>query len=809
MYEANKSSADENILRMLLAMFLPYWPLFALLIPLFLIGAWGYLKTTIPVYEAAATLIIKDENKGVDDAKAMEAMNPFDSKKIVENEIEVIQSRTLMSAVVRNLQLYAPVFEDKLVGSKPAYNTSPIIVELKNPDLIFQPKGAEALKFYFEYDSINNMVKIQDKTYPVDEWVRGPAFGETKFKLNVNKSGAAKRPLYYTFTHPKNMTRGLLGGLEANPTDKLSTVVRLTYKDPIPQRAENILNHLIAAYNQKAVSDRDNLASNTLTFIEERMNKVEKELNELESSIQRFRSEEGVVNLSEQGKLYLQDVGEYDRQIASSSRQLAILNKVDQYVVSKKNKSGLVPSTLGIEDPVLTQLLEKLYNSEIEYERLRKTTAENNPILTSVANEINKIRPSIRENIKNQKSNLRASLGNLSYNVNRSASALNNIPEKERALLEIERGKEIKNELYSFLQQKREETALSYAPNGGDGRVVDLAQSSAGPVSPKKSLIYLIAIVLAMSFGLGYIIFKEMMNRNVLFRSEIENAIDAPVVMELPDLSVVSEYNESKKPSNTLTHITNRLGLRNVFYSKKEAIETSSRPSEALLIDHFRQLGASLGLYSRDFKKKKILITSSIAGEGKSFVATNLAYCLAQSGKKVALLDMDFLKPQTSRLFKLVDHKGILDFLSYGADYNEILANSQGNKNLFIVPVGKKVKNHTQLLLNGKLDVLFEELSRNFDYVLIDAAPVNLVADVKLLAAYSDETLYVIRHGKTPLKVIKHLDDSRILKSLNKVSVVFNGIKQRGLIKGDYTYGYGYDYNLYGEDYGSLVEQKS
>ncbi len=807
MHEVNNPNTDENILRMLLSMFLPYWPLFALLIPLFLIGAWGYLKTTTPIYEAAATLIIKDENKGVDDYEVMEGMNPFDSKKIVENEIEVIQSRALMNQVVKNLQLYAPVFENKLIGSKPAYNTSPILIELKNPDKVFQPQNSSPLKVYFEYDSIKKMVKIKDKTYPLDEWVRGPAFGETKFKLNPNKLSSTKRDLFYTFVHPKALTGALLNGLEANPTDKLSTVVRLTYKDPIPQRGENILNHLISAYNQKAVSDRNELATNTLTFIEERMNKVEKELNELEFSIQRFRSEEGVVNLSEQGKLYLQDVGEYDRQIARSSRQLAILNKVEQYVVSKNDQAGLVPSTLGVEDPVLTQLLGKLYDSEIEYERLRKTTAENNPILTSLANEINKIRPSILESIRNQKNNLRASLGNLSYNVNRSESALNNIPEKERALLEIERGKEIKNELYSFLQQKREETALSYAPNGGDGRVVDLAQSSAGPVSPNSSLIYLVSLVLALSIGLGFIIFKEMMNKNVLFRSEIEKFVDYPVILELPHLSVVDEYNESQKPSNNLTLLTNKLGLRNIFYSNSKDADAKIKPGEAVLVDSFRQLGASLGLYSRNFTKKKILVTSSIAGEGKSFVCTNLAFCLAQSGKKVALLDMDILKPQTSRFFNLVNHKGILDFLSYGADYNEVLANSPNNKNLFVVPVGKSGKNHTQLLLNGKLDFLFEKLSRDFDYVIIDSAPVNLVADVKLLAEYSDETLYVIRHGKTPLKVIKHLDDSGILKGLKNISLVFNGIKQRGLVKGDYNYGYGYDYMVYGEEYGSFVEQ--
>lgn len=804
MNEVNKSSADENILRMLLAMFLPYWPLFALLIPISLIGAWGYLKTTTPIYEAAATLIIKDENKGVDDAKVLEAMNPFDSKKIVENELEIIKSRTLMTKVVKNLQLYAPIYEDKFYGSKEAYTASPIVVELRNPENIVQPASGESLKFYFEYDSIHKLVKIKNKSYPIDEWVEGPIFGQTRFKLNENKSNTAKRALFYSFVNPKKLTLGLLNGLEASPTDKLSTVVRLTYRDPIPQRGEKILNHLIAAYNQKAITDRDDLASNTITFIDDRMDKVEKELQELESSIQRFRAEKGVVDLSEQGKLYLYDIGEYDRQIASLNRQFAVLNKVDQYVISKKNQSGIVPATLGVEDRVLSQLLEKLYNSEIEYEKLRKTTAENNPILRSLVDEINKLRPSILENIRNQKNNLTASLSSLNYNANQSASALKNIPEKERALLEIERGKKIKNELYSFLQQKREETALSYAPNGGDGRIVDLAQSSAGPVSPKSSIIYLVALILAFGIGLGYIIFKEMMNRNVLFRSEIENSLNAPVILELPHLDDVKE---SKKPSNFLGHVFNKLGVKNIFNSGEKTTETHQ--NEAVLLNHFRQLSSSMGLYDRVFKKKKILITSSVEGEGKSFVSTNLAYCLAQSGKKVALVDMDFLKPQTTSYFKLHNKKGVLDYLSYQADYKEISTNSNGNKNLTIVPVGNKVNDHTQLLLNGKLDVLFEELSRAFDYVIIDSAPANLVADVKLLAEYSDETIYVIRQGTTPLKILKHLDDTETLKNLKNVSVVFNGIKQRGLVKGDYNYGYGYNTNLYREAYGSELESQS
>ncbi len=797
MYEAKKSNDEENILRILLSLFLPYWPLFAVLIPLSLILAWGYLKTVTPVYEASATLIIKDENKGVNDPQLMEGMNPFDSKKIVENELEVIQSRSIMTQVVKNLQLYAPVFENKLFGTKPAYTTSPIIIELKNPESIYQPTGAE--KYYFEYDSIKKTVQIEGKNYPIDQWVEGPAFGETKFKLNPISAASTDGDYFFTFQHPKNLAMGLLGGLKASATDKLSTIVRLTYRDAIPLRGENILNHLIATYNQKAISDRDDLAAKTLAFIDDRMNKVEKELNELETTIQQFRSEKGVVNLSEQGKLYLQDVGEYDRQIAVINRQLAVLQKVDQYVVSKKNQSGLVPSTLGVEDPVLTQLLEKLYDSEIEYERLRKTTAENNPILTSIANEIKKLRPSIRENIRNQKNNLRASLANLNSDADRSASALNNIPEKERALLEIERGKEIKNALFSFLQQKREETALSYAPNGGDGRIVDYAQSSAGPVSPKRSLFYIVAFMVACSLGIGYIVYKEMMNRNVLFRSEIEKYTDIPVVLELPHLGQITENENQLNPTDLIGKVTHALGIKNVF--RFEQHDAVPQLGEAVLLPHFRQLGGYMGLYSRDFKKKSILVTSSIEGEGKSFVSTNLAYCMAQSGKRVALIDMDFLKPQTTTHFGLLKNIGIIDYLAETATYFEILTNNNGNRNLFVVPVGRNTKNYTGLLLNGKLNELFDNLSRDFDYVIIDAAPVNLVAEVQLLMEYSDENLMVIRHGKTPLKVLKHIEDSPALKDLQNISIVFNAIKQRGLTTSDHNYGYGYGTMDYGEEY--------
>jgi len=793
----NIPKVEENIFTILLSRFVPYWPLFVMVVPISLFVAWIYLKTATPVYEATATLIIKDENKGVDDAKMMDAIDAFDSKKIVENEIEVIRSRFIMNQVVDSLCLYAPIFEKKTLGNKPAYDSSPVLVQLKKPKRA-AILGQEDVKMFFNYDNYRRIIRVNDTSFKLNEWVEVPGIGELRFKENPNKTAFTDRPLYCTFINPKTVSRSILGRLAVSPANKLSTVISLVYRDLIPSRGEHILNYLVAAYNQKAVTDRNLLADSTLKFIEERMDNVEKELFDLEGEIQTYRSTEGVVDLSEQGKLYLKDVVDYDRQIADINRQLAVLKRVEKYVISKKGKSGVVPSTTGINDFVLTELLQKLYSSEIEYEKLRKTTAENNPILVSVANEIQKIRPSILETIRSHRNNLRASLGNLTYNSERSNSELKTLPEKERTLVEISRRKAIKSDLFSFLQQKREETALSFAPNFGDGKVVDFAESTYVPVNPKPMIAYLMALVGAFLLAISYVLFKEILGSKVLFRSEIERYTNIPVVAELSfvDMEHTEEGKDAVKNENSIfkkaLDLIEKLGINTNYFRLRKANTEPLKPGEAILPEQFRQLGASLGLYDRTFSKKRILVTSSVGSEGKSFVSTNLAYSLAQAGKKIALLDMDFIKPYTSEYFDLTERVGILDLLDNRASYQDVLNSIPSSKNLKVVPTGDNYGDYTKLLLNGGLDSFFEKLSKDFDYVIMDSAPVDLVADVNLLSEYSDQTLFVIRHDSTPKHVIKNLGQSAMLKKAKDVAIVFNGVKKRGMINEDLGYGYGY-----------------
>jgi tyrosine-protein kinase Etk/Wzc len=764
MFMASKvSNSEDNLFSTLLYKYLPFWPLFVVMLMLSLLGAWGYLHYfAIPIYKTSATLIIKDDTKGVDESRMTQSIDAFTSNNIVENEIKVIHSRALMKQVVKELRLYAPIYEEGKFKSVLAYTSSPIRIRLKEPD-----KAVDIEKVYFTYNPEKNNVKIGSKTYPVGKWINTP-YGELRFVKNFRKTHPATEPLYFSIVNPKRATDELLEKLDIAAENKLSTVVNLQFFDPVPERGEDILNNLIAAYNQVAITKRNKLAANTLEFVQDRIKLVEQELGDLENKVEKYKSSEGVVDLSEQGKLFLQNVGDNDRKISDINLQLAVLDKVEKYVISKNKTAGIVPSTLGINDIVLTELLQKLYDSEILYQRLSKTTAENNPMLVSVADEIEKIRPSILEQIRNQRVALKASLANLGSTNSQYNAVLQNIPRKEKELLEISRQQAIKNNAYSFLLQKREETVLSYAPTSEDTKIVDIAEASILPISPQPIQVYLIAVIVACALGFVFVSGQELLHGKVLFRSEIQNLTKAPVVAELS-------------------------------FVKNQKDSLFEKPSEVFVIEQFRQLRATLGFYGRTFSKKKIMITSSIPGEGKSFVSSNLAYSLATSRKKVALVDFDLRNPNTTKLFNLYQQKGMTEYLIEEIEPKDIVYTT-GFSNLYLVPAGINVGDNTELLLNGKLEAFFAYLDKEFDYVIIDTPPLDLVSDAYLLSEYCDVTLLVMRHAHTPKTIVQRLSQSNKLKSLTKVGIVFNGVKPRGFVKGKYGYGYGYGHeNRYGE----------
>ncbi|MBS9524520.1 polysaccharide biosynthesis tyrosine autokinase [Litoribacter alkaliphilus] len=756
----NHHESEENLLTSIINKYLPYWPLFAFLLILSMSAALLLHRHTTPVYKITATLLIKDEQRGVDDARMLESMNAFASKKIVENEIEVLQSRALLKTVVSSLKLYAPIFEELQFKSLPAFTTSPIQIELEDPNTIIQGSG-KAEKIPFTFHSEKGVVLLEGKTYPIDKWHDTP-YGKMRFTLNEFFTEQSRSPLYFSLIHPKKVIDEIQKKMEVLPVNKLSTVVNIYYKDQVPSRGEEILNRLIGEYNKASHNERNMLATNTMNFLEERLATVEQELEDLEKVVQQYKTTKGVVDLSEQGKMYLQNVGDYDRRIADINMQLSVLDNIEVYVRSKEKNGGIVPSTLGLNDAILTQLLEKLYESEIQYERLKRTTAENNPILLSIQNEIEKIRPGILENVNNQRANLQASLGNLTANTGRFNAALGNIPQQERELLELNRRKAIKNDLFSYLLQKREETALTYAPSEADSRLIDAAESVLRPVNPRPEFLFPLAFILPFILGVTIVTGKEMLSNKILYRSDIEAYTDTPVLSEL-------------------SHITRKRKRQYPNYN------------DPLLAEQFRDLAVNSGLFVKD-KYKKIMLTSVLPGEGKSFVSANLAVNLAKLGKRVVLVDLDTRNPNTSVQFGCFKKLGLTDYLSSETKADAIV-HSTNYPNLCLIPSGKELGENTKLLLHEKLGKILRVLEASFDYIIIDTPPISLVADAYFISNYCDKSFLVVRHNYTPKNVIKHLDQSSKLKNLMKVGIIFNGIKVRGMFSKQYGYGYGYNFN--------------
>ncbi len=775
-----------NIISVVTNWYLPYWPMFLVLLVLGLAGAWAYLKFySIPVYETYATIMVKDEKKGVDESGVLEALQIYPTKNIVENEMEVIHSRKLMEKVVEQLQLYAPVYE--AAGNKgkmkatSAYISSPITIIARKPDEL-KSTGDSVVNFQVNYYDDNNSgefknvddarvkeVVIGNNVYPVNQWVSTP-YGELKFEKNERQTEAPGGPMFFRLSKPKNVAPGYIASLEVKSSSKLSSTINLTFRDEVRDRGEDIVNKLLVAYNRLSIEEKKGTASNTLEFIETRLAKVEKELDSIEQRIQTFRTDKGVVDLSAQGRQYLENVGSNDRKMVDLSMQLASLNEMERYVSSKENKGDIIPATMGISDPVLTELMQKLYSGKLEYEKLMKSTGENNPFATAIAKEIEQISPIILEKLRAQRINLEASKKDLASISGGYNSMLRTIPQKERELMNISREQVTKKSIYNYLLEKREQSALASSSAISDSKIIDMASSSNDPVAPKKTLIYFAVLAVSMGLGIGLVSAKEMLNKKILFRSEIEALTIVPVIAEI----AANKENES-------------------------LLKTGSKTS--VVAEQFRHLRAAIGLVGRQksLDIKRMLITSSISSEGKTYVSTNLARSLALAGNKVVLVDLDIRIPKTSSIMGVIDKPGVAEFLEGSKDPEEIINNTM-DENLFVVSAGNGKDNSRELILGGRLKNLVTYLTATFDYVVLDASPIDPVSDSYIFSEFCDLTLFVMRHNRTPKTMVQLLDDNNKFKALKNPHIVFNGIRSRGIMSGMYGYSYGYGYeNVYRE----------
>lgn len=763
------SDTEEVSLDEIFDKYTPYWPWFILLIALALSAAWFYLKYKNPIYQTTASILVKDEKKGVGAMDPLEAFDLFGGKKSVENEVEILQSKTLMQEVVQNLNLYAPVKISGRVRTANGYVASPITIQVKNLESIKYIKDVS-----FDYEQSKNLVLIEKSEYPLDVWNSTP-YGILMFTQNHNYKGkynVKEDDLKYFFSlnNIKTTANSILKQLTVSQSGKLSTVINISLNGEIPEMNEGVINELLKVYNEAAILDKNILAANTLKFVDDRLKYVVHELDSVEGSLQNFRSSNKLTDVGAQGQIFLQTVAQNDKQISDINMQLAILDQVSNYVKNNNSIGGIVPSTLGVSDPTLTNLLQQLNELELRYEQSKKIVPENNPSVVSLVDGIAKLKPLIEVNISNQRKNLLAAQTQLISTNSNYSSILSTIPQKERELLSISRQQSIKNNIYTFLLQKREETALSFASAVADTRIIDLPETLNIPVSPKNKLIYLGAFLGAFALGIGVIYLKDLLTRTVQSKSELEKNTNVPILGEVG-------FDNSKNP------IVIAEGKR------------------SFIAEQFRQMRTSLGYLGIDETHKRIMITSSISGEGKSFIAINLGISLSLMDKKVAILELDLRKPKLSEVFQISRAVGLTNYLVGKKTLSEIMKPT-GLENLILLPSGPIPPNPSELISNGKLEVLLSELEQQFDYILIDTAPTNPVTDAFLISPMADVSVYVVRHDYTPKMFLPKLEQFKENGRLKNVAVVYNGVRGKGIGKYGYGYGYGYGYT-------EEVEQKN
>lgn len=766
---------EETSLSEIINKYLSFWPWFAILLVLGLTATWLYLRYTLPVYKSNATLLIKEDKKGPSgaDLGPLQAFDLFGSANSVENEAAILKSRTLMQEVVINLHLYAPIYVEGRVRDQSAYAVSPIVIEAKYPDSIPKLKpGTEPLEIPISINSPQQSVTINKVNYPLNQFVHTP-YGELKFLTNphyIVPSTPSIEKFFFVLKNVETVANQLLSVTNIT-TDKVSNVIGLSIEDEVPVRGEDILNQLLKVYNDAAILDKNMLAGNTLKFVEDRLKFVSHELDSVEAGLQHFKAYNQITDITTQGQIYLQMVAANDQKLSELDMQLAALDQVEKYVKSGGTVGGVVSiSSMEMPNPSFNANIQKLIELELQYSQLRKTVPENNPQVQALLDGINKLKPNILENVVNQRRNILASRKDLASVNNSYNSLLRTVPEKERELLSISRQQAIKNGIYTFLLQKREETALSYASAVPDSRVIDHAQTEDKPVSPKKILVYLIGIILSLGLGFAIIYLRDLLTYTIQSREEIEKYTKAPILGEV------------------------------VFDTSKSAIVIADG-KRSFIAEQFRQLRTSLGYMGLDETRKKILVTSSISGEGKSFIAVNLGISLSLMGKKVILLELDLRKPKLSDLLNISRNVGISNYLIGKKTPHEIIKDT-GIDNLSLITSGPLPPNPSELISNGRIEDLFEYLSEIYDYILVDTAPVGPVTDAFILSPKCDATLFIVRYDYSPKAFVKKFEEYRSNNLLKNISIVFNGIKQGG--RGGYGYG---AYGRYGYGYGYTEEQ--
>lgn len=750
-------------LRKLLDKVISYWYWFLLCVVAGIALSWLYLRYATPDYKVNAKILIQDDQKGGDSPEKdmLQQLQIFNSKSNVDNEMEIIKSRSLMEKTVRDLQLNVSYWLEGRLKTAEQFRKLPFAVQWTNlndtlPDAEYVVRPLSESKVHVSAEGIVNKDISWNDTLHLPEGVmkvmRQPGNNLIKENYVVRVVSVDKAVTVYR------------NKLSVNIPNKQVSTIDLTMTSTIPEKGELILNELIKAYMQLSVDAKNRIADSTIAFVDNRLALVSHELTGVEKDIQTFKQNNQLADLGEQAKLLISSTGDFSRQLTEQQVKLSVIESLEKYINDETNNKRIVPSSLVLEDPNFVSIIGKYNGLELERERLLMSNTPSNPVVKNIDEQLVGLRGDLKSNLSSFKTGIQTSIGQLQQRSGAIDRKIQQVPAKERVFLDYSRQQAVKQELYLFLLKKREESAISKSSNLAGARIIDLAKSEAFPYMPKRALIYLLGMILGIILPSIGLYLRDILSRRVVNKLDITENTPAPILAE-------------------------------VGHTDDKTAVIISKESVSPVAEQFRALRTNLQFVLRNPSEKVILLTSSMSGEGKTFIATNLAAVLSLSGKKVLLMEMDLRKPKISEKLGLDNRTGFSTWSIGKTPLSELIKPSGINENCWMISSGPIPPNPAELLLTDATKELFQTLRSRFDYIVVDAPPVGLVTDAQLLGSFADTTLYLVRQGYTFKQQLQISKELFIFHKMPKMNIIVNDVKAGKGYGYSYGYGYGYGYN--------------
>ena len=699
LYDNNMNELDEEKVNYqeLLFKYIIHWPWFVASVLACLVGAWMYLHFQTPVYQVSASIMIKDDKKsGSGNAADIESLGlggMITSAQSIDNEIEVLRSKTILKEVINNLELYITYYDEDEFPKKELYKTSPVVVNLTAQeadnlsDVAFvnmklAPEGGLDVNLRVGVYDYNKHFDKLPAVLPTDAGTFGFTLKDSLLNGRVEGQNTI-RNISAIVSQPFVVAKGYQGVLNIAPTSKTTSVAVVSLINTNIQRGQDFINKLMEMYNRNTNNDKNEVAEKTKEFINERIKIIDEELGSTEDKLEAFKRNAGLTNIGSDAQLAVEGNAEYERKRVENGTQINLIRDLTKYINNPSNEYEVLPANIGLSDNGLTTQIDRYNELIFERKRLLRTSTENNPMIVNLDTSIRAMKANVQAAIDGTLQGLLIVKADLDREASRFSRRISDAPGQERQYVSIARQQEIKAGLYLMLLQKREENAITLAATANNAKIIDEPVAEGGPVSPKPKMIYMIALVVGVGLPVGVIFLLGLTKFKIEGRGDVEKLTSLPIVGDVP-----------------LTD--EKTGSIAVFENQN-----------TLMSETFRNVRTNLQFILEN-GQKVILVTSTVSGEGKSFISSNLAISLSLLGKRVVIVGLDIRKPGLNKIFNIPrKEQGITQYLSNPEkNLMDFVQPSDVSKNLYILPGGTVPPNPTELLARDGLDKAIEILKK-------------------------------------------------------------------------------------------------